>query len=461
MSYAVARSAFGADMSRYARSKSLWLMLLAAPVAARFMISPEEGEGFAIAIDNQLPVLNSGVMGIWLGIVVSVIVMPIAYIYLRASPTRRRPWQVVETSPASMVSVSLGRFAADSAVLLAMLAALSLAGIYLGWMMVSGAFEPLRIFALTWLVAGPTFLAVAAIRTLFDARPWLRGAAGDVAFFFIWMASLVYGSVNAQLDSGFLNNLGDIGGAVRPLVEGGPPGAQGFAIGTTQVDPGRVELDVARGIGAEGYLASRAAWVGLAVLIAGFAGLVYRPHTDKPRKQRFAFLAKLSPGNLQPGAKPSATPAPHAAAPWIGLLLAEMRLIASGPLFPILAVAAALSGLAPDFRHVGSAAILLLLAFGLSSHAGRAEAKGLLALTATAAVQPMARRIAFVIAGTGIAAILAIPAVIASASAAPMLLILATGASASLIAAALSALTGSAFVARLVLLIVWYGYFAS
>ena len=85
----VSRSAYSVDVARFLRSPSLWLLLLAAPIAARYMISETPGKGINMAVGGQLPVLTSPVFGIWLGIVVSLLIMPVAFIYLRAGPTRR------------------------------------------------------------------------------------------------------------------------------------------------------------------------------------------------------------------------------------------------------------------------------------------------------------------------------------------------------------------------------------
>ncbi len=457
----VTASAFGADLLRYRRSASLWLLLLCAPVAARYMISETEGEGVSIAVGGQLPVLTSPVFGIWLGIVVSTLVMPVVFIYLRAGPTRRQPWQLDETSPASRIAIALGRFGADAAIMMGVLIALSLPGLFLAWMKVTGPYQPGHILLLLWVVAGPTLLAVAAIRILFDAVPILRGALGDFLFFMLWMASIIVPSIAAENGSTFANNMASVGGAIRPLMESAPPGSESFAIGTSSLAPGRVELDPWAGIGAQGYLASRAGWVLLSLAIAALAGLVYRPHKSKARTQRFAWLDRLTLRRLLPGAAPSAQRASRAGLGIVSLVLAEMRLIASGPLFPLLAVGAAAIGLADDYRHAGSPAALLLLVFALSSHAGRTEARGLVALTATAPFHPMIRRVAFVIAGTVLSLAIAVPAMMVHGPLHVLELAFLTGAAASLAAIVLAWAARSPFVARITLLIGWYAYLAS
>lgn len=461
MVQAIARSALVTSLLRYRRSTGLWLILLVAPIAARFMISNEDGKGIAIAINDHLPVLTSAVLGVWLGVVVSTLMLPIGYIYLRSNTTRRQPWQVEEVTAASRVALMLGRFAADCAVLLAVLAALTVAGWVLGWLMVTGPWNPFHITLTLWIVAAPALIGLAAIRTFFDARPWLRRGAGDGMFFVLWMAMLVAPAAAQGLPSSFATNLLDFPGFARPMIAGSADGADNFVIGGADLKPGRVNLDAIKGISAPGYAASRLAWIVIAVLIAALSGLVYAPHTARARKQRFARLRTLfEPGPPRP-ADPAALPAPASRWPLPGLVASEFRLIGAGRLFKLLAAGIALAGLLPDFRHVASPAALLLLAFALSAHAGRSEAKGLLALTGTALHPPLLRRAAFVLAGTCWALLMALPAITVQQSGAPLLLALGTGLAASLVAITLSTLSHSGFAARMVLLIAWYVYFST
>jgi hypothetical protein len=102
---------------------------------------------------------------------------------------------------------------------------------------------------------------------------------------------------------------------------------------------------------------------------------------------------------------------------------------------------------------------MLLMAFALSAHAGRSES--LRTLTNTLVTSPIIRRISFVVAGTGWALLLALPGAVAHVSGQPLLLALATGAAAATIEIGLATVSRSAFAPRLVLLVLWYGYFST
>jgi hypothetical protein len=456
---AIGCSSFLTSLKRYSRSFGLWLMLLAGPVGARFMVARDNGSGIQIAIGHHLPVMTSAMLGVSLGIVVSTLLLPIGFLYLRSNVTRRQPWQIEEVTAARRVAITIGRFGADVAALFAMLGTLNLAGWLLGWLIVSGPLNLLQISWCLWLIAAPALLGLAAIHQLLGALPPTRRALGDVAFFALWLGSLVSPLAVQGHRSDFRTNMFDFPGFVRPIVGPAPSRGNDFEIGgVTGILPGRIPLDVNRNIASDGYIASRAAWAGFAALLAIGAGLIYRPHSV-PRQRRLngAFSRLLRPSS-PPRPQSDALPASTVPAPFANLILGEIRLIGRGRLFLVLATVAAIAGTFGDYRHIGSPGALLLLIFGLSAHAGRSEAAGLLLLTRTAPLEPSTRRIAFLLAGLAWSVLLALPAAAVRLSPQPLILALITAAAAALIAIVLAAISRSSFAARLVLLALWYGY---
>ncbi|MGD9965063.1 MAG: hypothetical protein AB7T59_00935 [Hyphomonadaceae bacterium] len=456
----ITASSLGTSLQRYARSRALWLMLLVAPLGARYMLPFEDGGGIKIAVGGALPVMTSPFLGVSLGIIVSTLVLPIAWLYLRSNTTRRQPWQVEEATAASRVAVALGRFAADAGVLLAMLATLNLAGVYLSFFMLRG--DELNITELSfalWVVAGPALIGLAALRILFDSRPLLRSGFGDFAYFCTWIASIAVPAATEKAEPSFGANMWDFAGFVTPLKYGAPAGADSFSIGGGFLATGTIDLDVMAGLLSPGYLESRLAWIGVAIAVVVVAGVIYAPHKAKQKTMIAGRLGALLNAGPPPRALANAPAAQRAMLDAAGLVAAEFRLIGSGRVFLLLAaLSAVLAGMAPDFRHAASPAGLLLLVFALSAHAGRSEARGLLALTKVAALAPLARRAAFVAAGASWSVAMAAPALLRHPPMETLALASATGAGAALVAIVLATLTGSAFAARLVLLVLWYGY---
>jgi len=456
---AIVRSSLLTSLIRYSYSWGLWLLLLIAPIGARFMIAEDDGFGMQVTIGRHLPVMTSATLGVTLGIIVSTLLLPVGFLYLRSNVTRLQPWQIEEVTAASRVAIALGRFAADVVILFAMLAALTFAGWFLAWMVGSG---PLNIWHITltlWIVAGPSLMGLAAIRIFLDSFPITRGGLGDTLFFFIWIAAVAVPAVASTLPSSYAANMLDMTGFVRPLAGPAPMAMGSFTIGFTLVLPGRVPLDTMAGIHAPGYLASRLTWVMIAIALAALAGFLYRPHVAKQTVGKPGRLARLSAPRPPGPANPAAPAAGFASSAFSNLVRAEFHLIGEGRIFTVLASLAAAIGALADYRQFGGPAAMLLLAFALSTHGGRSET--MRALTRTAALSPAARRLAFVVAGTGWALLMALPGTITHLSVQPLLLALVTGAGAALIAIGLAALSRSAYAPRLVLLVLWYGYFST
>ncbi|MBU3971814.1 MAG: hypothetical protein KKE42_15360 [Alphaproteobacteria bacterium] len=461
MSLAVVRSSLTTSLARYGRSMGLWILLLVAPVGARFMIAARGADASLIAVDNRVPWLTSPVLGVTLGVVIATLLLPVAFIYLRSNVTRRQPWQVEEVSPAGRVAIAYGRWLADVAVLAAVLAATTAAGCLLAVLLLPlNEVDPASIILTLWVIAAPPVAMVASLRLLFDARRWTRGPMGEVLFFVFWMGSLVLVMAGGQA-GGYAANMTDLPGFMSPISYG-QGGTDSFIIGGAEIPPGSlpIGLDVMSGIMADGYLAARVSWLGIAALVPLLAGLIYAPHAAGKTRKTAAWLKILEPGRARP-ADPSAKPARSGMLPGVALVVAEARLMAGNRRSLLAMTLVAAAGLFAPYSTVAGPAAMLLLVFTATAHAGRSEQKGLLALTTTAALSPAARRIAFVLAGTALALVMAAPSATRELIAGETQILLeaaAVGAATSVTAITLGALTRSATAPRLVLLIAWYFY---
>ena len=461
MSLAVVRSSLTTSLARYGRSLGLWILLLVAPVGARFMIAARGADASLIAVEYRVPWLTSPVLGMALGVVIATLLLPVAFIYLRSNVNRRQPWQVEEVSPAARIAIAYGRWLADIAVLAAVLAATTAAGCLLAVLLLPlNEVDPATIILTLWVIAAPPVAMVASVRLLMDARRWTRGPLGEVLFFVFWMASLVLVLAGGKA-GGYAANMTDLPGFMSPISYG-QGGTDNFSIGGAEILPGSapIHLDIMSGIFADGYLAARLTWLGIAALLPLVAGLMYAPHVAGKTRKPAAWLRFLEPGKARP-ANPDARAARAGMLPGLALVLTEARLMAgSRKGLLAMAVVAGIGLIAPYATVTGPAAMLLLV-FAATAHAGRSEQKGLLALTTTAALSPDARRVAFVLAGTALTLVMAAPAGVRSLMAGePRILLEAAvvGAATALTAITLGALTRSATAPRLVLLIAWYFY---
>jgi hypothetical protein len=460
---AVTASSARTSLLRYSRSMGLWILLLVAPIGARFMVAGRGAGHSLISVGGHVPWLTSPVLGMELGVVISTLLLPVAFIYLRANVNRRQPWQVEEPTAASRVAIAYGRWAADAAVMAALLAATTAAGWVLALILLPLSEVRLDQITLTvWSITLPPLLMVAGLRVLFDARPFTRGFMGEVFFFIFWMGTMIL-AIGGRHASGYGAAMSDIDGFMSPIAYA--HGNDDFTIGGGMIiaNAKPIVLDVMAGILAPGYLPARLTWLFIAALLPLAAGLIYTPHVAGKTRKTDGLIHRLTQPGRAPPADPNARAARPSLAPWLNLLAAEVRLIASGRVMRLMMLAVTLAAWFVPYAQAAGPAAMLLLVFATTAHAGRSEQKGLLALTATGAETPWARRLAFVVAGTILALAMGGAGIDRALTAAtpdtgPLIQALIMGAGTSAAAIGLAALTRSATAPRLVLLIAWYMY---
>jgi hypothetical protein len=456
----IVQSAFVTSVHRYARSWGLWVLLLLAPIAARIWIGDPEGARAAIAVNGKAPIMTSATLGVSLGIVVSTLLLPAAFIYFRASVTRLQPWQIVEVTCGSRVAGAVGHYFADVAVACAALLALTLAGFIIGLIGgLPGGFHPATIAFGLWVVALPALMMAAALRRMLDALPWTRRAWGEVIALGLWIAALTAPSAALEDSRTSAADVVDLAGFVQPLTASLPAGKRDIMIGGGPDTNGKIALGVERGLTADGYLFSRFRWALLAIAMTVAAGLLYRPHlAQRPRKQ-LRLAALLSRPAPLPAISPATPPATAAALPFLNVVAAEFRLIGRSRAWRAAALLVAVASAAVDYRHVAGPAALLMLVFGLSAQIGRVEQATLRTLTGTMSCSPWIRRVSFVLATIGWGVAMGLPAIILGGLAGnpgPFILAVGTTGCAALVAMLLGTVTKSAFAPRLVLLVGWY-----
>jgi hypothetical protein len=452
-------STLRADGLRYMRSPWVWLLMIAGPVFARVWIPGEGDSTSVIVVNDAAPVLTSSTLGISLGVVVSALLLPLAYIFLRAGPTRRQPWQVQDVSATPHSQIALGHWLADISLFATLLAGLSLAGCILGYVMLPArAVSPIEIIFTLWLTAFPALALMAGVRSFFASIRFTRGGWGDFGFFIFWMTGLVLGGI--LVSEGQASAFFDYSGAFTPIMANVSGTDANIGIGASAVDGKTIALNVLTPMLSAEYLSARLFWFLMGASLSWLGAQLYQSPLPKvQRKPRwyaryFGRTAKPKPVDR------NAPPAFAARLPTLSAMVASAKLILRSRAGIILAIMIACAGIVLPFRSIISPAALLLLILGSTAHAARVEARGMRLLLATQAISPWARRaidgVVIVLLSLG----MALPAQLVGdwTVHGPLGLALATGIVVATISVLLGALTRSAFAPRMLLLIAWYGY---
>lgn len=121
---------------------------------------------------------------------------------------------------------------------------------------------------------------------------------------------------------------------------------------------------------------SRLLWTLLAIATVIVAGAVYRPHLARTSRRLSRWTGWLTRPAPLPRLVLPARAAGTVAVPFVGVVVAEFRLIGRGRLWRSAALLVALAGAVVDYRHAAGPAALLLLIFGTTAQIGRANSRG-------------------------------------------------------------------------------------
>lgn len=440
------------QFSRHLRSPFIWVLAIAGPLVARFMVPPEGSDYTMLVVNDSVLAHSASVIGLQLGVITAVILTPLAYIFLRAGPTRHQPWQVTDVTPRARSALSLGQWLGDVGALWLLLLGLALSGFVLSFfrLPLSGV-NPFATILSVAIVAGPTLAIIAAVRVLFAMRPLLRGALGDVLFFVFWMVGLVMSAsmfMGGQAASPMLDMFGFASsvayGTADPITElyiGGGPGAKGI-----------MDFDGIAAVTHPDYLLSRAVWLAIAAVFAAIAGQAFKPRRVKPQRNYRKPISDASNFSIQ--AIQAVSPKMSALPARVATLISELfqpRYI----LVPLVIIAGA--GAVLPLRGMVGPALVLVLIFPLTRYGSRWRAKTLVQWQNALPSREVADTVMRLMVASLAVLLLLLPS-IATMDMAESSDVLAIAVGLPAIAIGLGYLTRSAVAGRLILLILWYGY---
>ncbi len=99
--------------------------------------------------------------------------------------------QIIATTPVSRMAYLLGKWISNFVVLSALMLILAAAALVMVLLNSEGALDLQALLMPFLAVALPYMALTAALAVVFETGPWLRGAAGNVIYFFVWIFSFM------------------------------------------------------------------------------------------------------------------------------------------------------------------------------------------------------------------------------------------------------------------------------
>ena len=443
-------------LQRHLRSPAIWVFALLLPLAARAFV-PGEGANYAlVSVNGATMERSAAVIGLEVGMLVSVLFTPLAYLFLRAGPTRRQPRQVTDVAGGARGGVSYGQWLGDVAMLWLMVVVIGCAAIVISlFRLPADQVAPLRTLTPVLLIAAPAMAVIAAIRALLASRPALRGAGGDVAFFVLWLVLLLISVAFYAISGGEVGPgaaFADILGFAAPIDAAVDQPIDELTIVGPAADGSVIEVDAMSGVLTGPYLLSRFTWIVAAGLLAVLAGWLY-----KPARPNFRSVA---PAQAAPEVSftRDLIDVVHATdASVLGHARQALAELATPRWLIGLLVAVAVAGIAFPLRGMVGPALVLGLIFPLTRFGARWRAPATAQWQQGLPLAGLSDLVVRLAVAVALCCALLLPSIV-SLPANQLIDATLIGLALPVIAVGLSHLTRSAVAARLLLLIAWYAY---
>lgn len=351
------------QVGRQIRHPGFWVVAILAAIGARYLVPLPDANYVTLSVNDAYPIASAGVIGMQMGIVTALLLSPLAYIYLRAGPTRKQPWQVQNVTPASRIPHMLGAGLGDTCVLWLLMGILGFASIVLSlFRLPLDQVNPFVTLFTFLAIAAPALMVTAAIRTLFASRPMLRGAWGDVFYFIFWMAGNIIAITAFERPDA--TAFSDIFGFMAAILGSTDQDVFAATIGSSRGSGGYITLDAIKALSNPTFLISRLFWITVSIIVMVFAGLVFKGPSYKP-KTRQKLLAKFFQW-LNPLGQ-GLTGLISSVLSFSGPVYRSIpSLILQNPILVTLLVIISLAGFVMPLRQMIGPALMILLIFPLS-----------------------------------------------------------------------------------------------
>ena len=200
----IARALFVADLRQRTRSLRFWIVALAVAVAGWWCLPPLEAGYMIVAIGDHHRGFYSSA---WIGMVLAMmsLLWGLVGFYLVRGTVQRdfetRVWQLLGTTSMRRGAYLVAKWASHLAVMGGLLCATLAVGLVAQFVRAEDRHVDLwELVKPSLFIALPTLAFSATLAIWFDVIPVLRRTAGNIAFFFVWVALLTAGPAGIQHD---------------------------------------------------------------------------------------------------------------------------------------------------------------------------------------------------------------------------------------------------------------------
>jgi len=302
--YHLTRADFLERIRRYS-----FLIVLALTVCAGYLFVPPEGASYLVLqLGLKRGIYNSPWIGLMFGLIAAMHLPLYGFYLVKNAVERDRQTgvgQIIATTPTGKPVYVVGKWLSNLAVLVLILSVMTVMAVVMQLIRAEEATVNLwALVAPIWLMGLPVLAIAAAMAVLFESISFLRGGLGNVAYFFVWLVTIItlleglFDEVThlAQPTNdllGFTRSMADIQQRVLAVE---PDADMGSGL-ITPVRDREVSTFTWDGIGwTAGIILGRVTWAGLAVAIALASAIPFDrfdPALSRPRLEREGFFPRL------------------------------------------------------------------------------------------------------------------------------------------------------------------------
>jgi hypothetical protein len=226
-----------ADWRERTRSTRFWVVLFVLACVSWLCFPPIEAHYLTVSIGENLRAeYSSAWIGMTVGLLGSTMMTLFGFYLVRGTLVRdfdTRVWQLLVATPMTRTGYLLAKWTSH----LLVLCVIMLVGVLVGliaqmWRAEDTTLNLVEVIKPVLLISLPALAVTSMLAVLFDLVPWLRRTAGNILYFFVWVAIMAVTNTGEgqPLDHSWISDPNGIGIAWHSLKALLPAGTDGMEI---------------------------------------------------------------------------------------------------------------------------------------------------------------------------------------------------------------------------------------